>query len=81
VDQSSGKGEIRGQNNQKKIKAAERMRGMFTNATVKSGQCKFGGWNRDGMVRFMNYLLLLSRKIELVLKRPQQSVNCLSFAN
>ncbi len=41
-----------GQHNQNINKATERMRGMYTGATAKSGQCKLEGWNRDGMVRF-----------------------------
>lgn len=48
-----------GRDNQKKNKAAERMRGMYTGATAKSGQCKFGGWNRDGMVRFNELFALV----------------------
>lgn len=41
-----------GQDDQKKNKAAERKRGLYTGASIKSGQCKMGGWSRDGMVRF-----------------------------
>lgn len=49
-----------GQDNQKKKKkAAERMRGMYTGASAKSGQCKFGGWNRAGMVRFNELFALV----------------------
>ncbi len=48
-----------GKHNQKKSKAAERMRGMCTGATAKSGQCKLGGWNRDGMVHFNELFALV----------------------
>jgi hypothetical protein len=37
---------------QQKNKPAERKRGLYTGATEKSGQCKLGGWNRDGIKRF-----------------------------
>ena len=33
-------------------KAAQRRRGKYTGATAKTGHCKFGGWTKEGMVRF-----------------------------
>jgi hypothetical protein len=51
---------LRGRTTQlEKNKAAEQMGAMYTCATAKSGQCKFGGWNRDGMVRFHELFALV----------------------
>ena len=39
-------------NNRGKKKVLPRRRGKYTGAKARSGQCKFGGWNREGMARF-----------------------------
>ena len=41
-------------NARSRIKAAQKGRGgMYTGATAaRSGHCKFGGWNKEGMARF-----------------------------
>ena len=33
--------------------------GKYTGATEKSGHCKYGGWNRDGMARFNEFHALV----------------------
>jgi hypothetical protein len=47
--------------NKKKAAAANRRRGKYTGAAAKSGHCKFGGWNREGMARF-NELYVMVRE-------------------
>ena len=44
--------EAEGHNRRGEKKVLPRRRGKYTGAMARSGHCKFGGWNREGMARF-----------------------------
>jgi hypothetical protein len=66
--------------NKRKAAAANRRRGKYTGAAVKSGHCKFGGWNREGMARF-NELYAMVREDRTCPQANEMERNLLEFCN
>lgn len=66
--------------NKKKSAGTNRRRGKYTGAAAKSGHCKFGGWNREGMARF-NELYALVREDRACPQANEMERKLLEFCN